>query len=60
MVLYDFKNKIKLIKGERSNFKITTKEDFELGKLLSKGLNYMNEIRVGTGFDVHKFKKENF
>ncbi len=60
MVLYDFKNKIKLIKGERSNFKITTKEDFELGKLLSKGLNHMNEIRVGTGFDVHKFKKGKF
>ncbi len=60
MVLYDFKNKIKLIKGEKSNFKITTKEDFELGKLLSKGLNYMNEIRVGTGFDVHRFKKGKF
>jgi len=57
MILYELKNKIKIIDGERFNFKITKKEDLELGNLLFKGINNMNEIRVGTGFDVHKFKK---
>mgnify|MGYP001244065015 CR=1 FL=1 len=58
MILYEFKNKIKLIKGEKINFKITTKEDYKIGKLIEKGRNNnMNDIRVGTGFDVHKFKK---
>ncbi len=57
MILYEFKNKIKLIKGEKINFKITTKEDFNIGKLIVKDTNNMNDIRVGTGFDVHKFKK---
>ena len=54
----EFRNKIKLIKGEKINFKITTKEDYKIGKLIEKGRNNnMNDIRVGTGFDVHKFKK---
>ena len=57
MILYEFKNKIKLIKGEKMNFKITTKEDFNMGQLIVKDINNMNDIRVGTGFDVHKFKK---
>ena len=58
MILYEFKNKIRLIKGEKINFKITTKEDYNFGKLIVKE-NDMNDIRVGTGFDVHKFKKGN-
>ena len=58
MILYELKNKIKLIKGEKMNFKITTKEDYNIGKLIVKdSISNMNEIRVGTGFDVHKFKK---
>ena len=57
MILYELKNKIKLIKGEKMNFKITTKEDFNMGQLIVKDINNMNDIRVGTGFDVHKFKK---
>jgi len=58
MILYELKNKIKLIKGEKMNFKITTKEDYNIGKLIVKDrISNMNEIRVGTGFDVHKFKK---
>ncbi len=60
MIFYEFKSNIKLIKGEKSNFKITTKEDLQLGKLLTKGINGMNQIRVGTGFDVHKFKNGKF
>ena len=39
------------------NFKITTKEDYNIGKLIVKENNNMSDIRVGTGFDVHKFKK---
>ena len=57
MILYELKNKIKLIKGEKMNFKITTKEDYKIGKLIVKENNNMSDIRVGTGFDVHKFKK---
>ena len=58
MILYELKNKIKLIKGEKLNFKITTKEDYDMGKLIVKEIdNNINDIRVGTGFDVHKFKK---
>jgi 2-C-methyl-D-erythritol 4-phosphate cytidylyltransferase/2-C-methyl-D-erythritol 2,4-cyclodiphosphate synthase len=57
LILYKLKNNIKLIKGEPSNFKITTKEDLKFGELLIKGENYMQDIRVGSGFDVHKFKQ---
>ena len=57
MILYELKNKIKLIKGEKINFKITTKEDYKIGKLIVKENNNVSDIRVGTGFDVHKFKK---
>jgi len=57
MILYELKNKIRLIKGEKINFKITTKEDYNIGKLIIKENNNMSDIRVGTGFDVHKFKK---
>jgi len=56
MILYELKNKVRLIKGEKMNFKITTKEDYNIGKLIVKE-NNMSDIRVGTGFDVHKFKK---
>ena len=57
MILYELKNKIRLIKGEKMNFKITTKEDYNIGKLIVKEKDNTNDIRVGTGFDVHKFKK---
>ena len=57
MILYELKNKIRLIKGEKMNFKITTKEDYNIGKLIVKENNNMSDIRVGTGFDVHIFKK---
>ena len=46
MILYELRNKIKLIKGEKINFKITTKEDYNIGKLNCKRNNNMNDIRV--------------
>ncbi len=56
LIFYKLKKKIKLINGETLNFKITTKEDYKFGKLLFKGAKQMQDIRVGNGFDVHKFK----
>ena len=45
-------NKIKLIKGEKQNFKITDLEDFNLLK------NFYNiKKKVGIGFDVHRLVK---
>ncbi len=37
--------KVAVVKGEEQNIKITTKEDLKLS------------MRVGSGYDVHKFKK---
>ena len=42
-------NKIKLIKGEKENFKITDLSDFEKLKKI-----YKSNLRVGIGFDVHR------
>jgi len=43
--------RVKLIPGEEDNMKITTEEDFARAeRLLGAG-----DIRVGTGFDVHRF-----
>ena len=42
-------NKVKFIEGEKNNFKITDKEDFEnLRKI------YKSKMSVGIGFDVHR------
>ncbi len=60
MLLYKLKKSIKLISGELSNFKITTKEDYEFAKQVLDRDKKMKDIRVGNGFDVHKFKKGNF
>ena len=57
LILYKINKNIKLIDGEKFNFKITTKDDLEFGKLLFEGANQMQNVRVGNGFDVHKFKK---
>lgn len=56
LMFYEFYNKIKIIDGENFNFKITTKNDYEMAKSMT-GRLVMSDIRVGTGFDVHKFKK---
>ena len=42
-------NKVKFIEGEKNNFKITDKSDFENLKNI-----YKSKISVGIGFDVHK------
>ena len=45
-------NKIKLINGEKRNFKITDKEDFNLLKN-----SYKSRLKIGIGFDVHRLIK---
>ncbi|MDC0619233.1 2-C-methyl-D-erythritol 2,4-cyclodiphosphate synthase [Pelagibacteraceae bacterium] len=47
--LYMDLNKVKFIEGEKSNFKITDKSDFENLKNI-----YKCKMNVGIGFDVHK------
>ena len=47
--LYMDLNKVKFIKGEKNNFKITEKEDFETLKNIFK-----SKQSVGIGFDVHR------
>ena len=42
-------NKVKFIEGEKNNFKITDKEDFETLKNI-----YRSKQSVGIGFDVHR------
>ena len=44
--------KVKLIRGEKRNFKITDREDFDLLKSLNK-----SNLRIGIGFDVHRLVK---
>ena len=47
--LYMDLNKVKFIEGEKNNFKITDKEDFETLKNI-----YKSKQSVGMGFDVHR------
>ena len=47
--LYVDLNKVKFIKGEKSNFKITDIEDFKNLKDI-----YKSKVKVGIGFDVHR------
>jgi len=47
--LYMDLNNIKFIEGEKNNFKITDKSDFENLKKI-----YKSQLNVGIGFDVHK------
>ena len=47
--LYIDLNKVKFIEGEKNNFKITDKEDFENLKNI-----YKSKQSVGIGFDVHR------
>ena len=54
--LYMDLNKVKFIEGEKSNFKITDKSDFENLKNI-----YKSKQSVGIGFDVHRLvPKGNF
>jgi 2-C-methyl-D-erythritol 4-phosphate cytidylyltransferase / 2-C-methyl-D-erythritol 2,4-cyclodiphosphate synthase len=47
--LYIDLNKVKFIEGEKNNFKVTDKSDFENLKNI-----YKSKINVGIGFDVHR------
>jgi len=47
--LYMDLNEVKFIKGEKNNFKITDREDFEFLKNI-----YKSKQSVGIGFDVHR------
>jgi len=47
--LYMDLNKVKFIEGEKNNFKITDREDFESLKNI-----YKSKQSVGIGFDVHR------
>ncbi|MHA1543644.1 MAG: bifunctional 2-C-methyl-D-erythritol 4-phosphate cytidylyltransferase/2-C-methyl-D-erythritol 2,4-cyclodiphosphate synthase [Alphaproteobacteria bacterium] len=42
--------RVKVIKGDKNNIKLTVKEDF---------MANLTDVRTGTGFDVHAFKKGN-
>ena len=44
--------KIKLVEGERSNFKITTSDDLKMA-IKQIQTNAMADIRTGSGYDVH-------
>ena len=47
--LYMDLNKVKFVDGEKTNFKVTDKMDFEILKNL-----YKSKIFVGIGFDIHR------
>ena len=50
--LINNKDKIKFIKGEKKNFKITDRQDFELLKSIHR-----SNSKIGIGFDVHRLVK---
>lgn len=43
---------VKLVRGHKGNFKITTEDDFEMAEKL---ITQQEETRTGMGFDVHAF-----
>ena len=47
------KKQVLTIQGEKSNFKLTTKEDIHMAKFLFEEPKF----RVGAGYDVHRFIK---
>jgi 2-C-methyl-D-erythritol 4-phosphate cytidylyltransferase/2-C-methyl-D-erythritol 2,4-cyclodiphosphate synthase len=47
---------VTLVTGSEDNFKITREEDFQRAETLLAG---QVDIRVGTGFDVHRFTEGN-
>ncbi|MDA9689503.1 2-C-methyl-D-erythritol 2,4-cyclodiphosphate synthase [Betaproteobacteria bacterium] len=51
----------RLILGERKNIKITTPDDLEIAEnwqLKEEGITTGHSMRIGQGFDVHKFANE--
>ena len=57
LLVFNNEKNILLIPGEFLNFKITEKSDLNKSiKLFEEMMNNVN-VRIGNGFDVHKFKK---
>lgn len=52
-IMVEYKKHVKIIKGEKNNFKLTTKEDINMAKLLFEEPKF----RAGAGYDIHKFVK---
>ncbi|NUY39810.1 2-C-methyl-D-erythritol 2,4-cyclodiphosphate synthase [Wolbachia endosymbiont of Litomosoides brasiliensis] len=52
-LMVEHKKHVVITKGEKSNFKLTTKEDINMARLLLEEPKY----RVGIGYDIHKFIK---
>ena len=50
---------VAIVPGSQNNFKITTKEDYERAQNIAKIFieNVREETRIGTGFDVHRFRE---
>ncbi|MDJ0613021.1 MAG: bifunctional 2-C-methyl-D-erythritol 4-phosphate cytidylyltransferase/2-C-methyl-D-erythritol 2,4-cyclodiphosphate synthase [Rhizobiaceae bacterium] len=44
---------VKLVKGDRDNFKITTQQDLEAARERMSGANMIADVRTGSGYDVH-------
>lgn len=50
---------VKIVPGDASNLKLTTPEDFAMAEKLL-GVSSQPDVRVGHGFDVHKFTTGNY
>tara|TARA_Y100000022_G_scaffold149499_1_gene131238 strand:- start:1100 stop:2257 length:1158 start_codon:yes stop_codon:yes gene_type:complete len=57
LLFYKNGNKIKTIPGEIMNIKVTKKKEFQDLKKIYENKNNDFNLRIGNGFDVHKFKK---
>ena len=57
LLFYKNGNKIKTIPGEIMNIKVTEKKEFQDLKKIYENKNNNFNLRIGNGFDVHKFKK---
>jgi len=44
---------VKLVQGDRNNFKITTQQDLEAAKERISRMSTMTDVRSGSGYDVH-------
>ncbi len=52
-LVVEYKKCVAVIGGEKSNFKLATKEDIGMANFLLEEPKY----RIGTGCDIHKFIK---
>jgi 2-C-methyl-D-erythritol 2,4-cyclodiphosphate synthase/2-C-methyl-D-erythritol 4-phosphate cytidylyltransferase len=47
---------VRLVEGDPTNIKVTTKEDLALARLRFQDGNRSNETRVGIGYDLHRIE----